>query len=230
VATRDSALARGRRKGAVAKQRFCDEIILARSDHGVSQAAAAARAGVSRTAWTRYESGVREVPSWDVAGRMAAAVGLDLVVQLYPSEVKVRDIPQLRLLQDAREVLGRGWAWRYEVPVSAIPDQRAWDAVAEHRITNLTVRIDAETRIADWQRIIRRVRAKAEAGGDGRILLIVRDTTRNRGAIRTAGTILADEFPIPMRTAMHALRRGLDPGGDSVLVVRHRTQDLSRAS
>ena len=162
MATRDTVQARGRRKGAAAKDRFCEEIRIARHDLGLSQAVAAARAGISKTAWTRFEAGRRSVPSWDVAGRMAAAVGLDLVVQLFPSDLVLRDAPQLELRRDLRGLLGPAWAWRYEVRVGAAPDQRSWDAVGVHRGTGLTLRVDADTRIADCQRLIRRTRSKAD--------------------------------------------------------------------
>lgn len=165
MATRDSVMARGRRKGASAKERFCEEIRIGRVGLGLSQASASSRVGISRASWTRYEAGERDVPSWDVAGRMAAAVGLDLVVQLFPSELDLRDTPQVTLLGDLRTVLGPGWSWRYEVRVGPAPDQRAWDAVAEHRDTRLTIRVDAETRIADCQRVLRKTRSKAAAWG-----------------------------------------------------------------
>ena len=177
---------------------------------------------MSRAAWTRYEAGRRDVSSWDAAARMAAAVGLDLVVQLYPSELVLRDAPQVDLLRDLRETLGPSWSWRYEVRVGVAPDQRAWDAVAEHQSSGLRLRIYAETRISDCQPVLRRTRSKADADGDGRVVLAVRDTVRNRHAIRGAADIIATEFPIPMRKAIRALRRGLDPGGDAVLVIRRR--------
>ena len=187
-------------------------IRIARAGLGLSQATAAARAGISRSAWTRFEAGEREVRSWDVAARMAAAVGLDLVVQLFPSELVLRDAPQVALLRDLRQLLGLGWSWQYEVRVGPAPDQRTWDAVAEHRITRVTVRVDAETRISDCQRILRRTRLKSDAGDKGPVVLAVRDTVHNRHALRGASDIITTEFPIPMRTAVRALRSGLDPG------------------
>jgi transcriptional regulator with XRE-family HTH domain len=229
MATRDSVMARARRKGAAARERFCEEIRLARMDLGLSQAAASGRAGISRSAWTRYETGARDIPSWDVAARMAATVALDLVVQLYPSEMVVRDRPQLDLLRDLRDVLGPAWSWRYEVPVAAAPDQRAWDAVGRHRETALVIHVDAETRIADCQRVVRRLRSKADVAGECRVVLVVRDTMRNRQAIDAAAGVLGAELPIPMRSAVRALRHGRDPGGDALLVIRRRTATRRRA-
>ena len=115
-----------------------------------------------------------------------------------------------------------------QVPVGSLPDQRAWDAVAVHRETALTIRIDAETRIADRQRILRRTRGKSAAGtdgADGRVVLVVRDTARNRQAIRSVQDILAVEFPVRTRRGVMALRRGSDPGGDALLVIRRQGRD-----
>jgi transcriptional regulator with XRE-family HTH domain len=229
MATRDSVMGRARRKAAATRERFCEEIRLARTGLGLSQAAAAARAGMSRSAWTRYEAGERDPPSWDVAARMAAAVGLDLVTQLSPSEMVVRDGPQLDLLRDLRDVLGPAWSWRYEVPVAAAPDQRAWDAVARHRQTAIVIHVDAETRIADCQRVVRRLRSKADGASAERVVLAVRDTTRNRHAIGAAEAIIAAELPVPMRSAVRALRLGRDPGGDVLIVIRRRTATRPRA-
>jgi hypothetical protein len=159
---------------------------------------------------------------------MAAAAGLDLVVQLFPSELVLRDGPQLEVLGDPRRLIGSGWSWRYEVRVAKAPDQRAWDAVAEHRITHMTIRVDAETRISDCQRVLRRTRSKADADGDGRVILAVRDSVHNRRAIVQAGTILTTEFPIPKRTAVRALRKGVDPGGDTMLLIRRRSGEPRR--
>ena len=153
MATRDSILARARRKGVAARERFCEEIRIARAGLGLSQATAAVPGRHLEVRLDSIRGGEREVRSWDVAARMAAAVGLDLVVQLFPSELVFRDAPQVALLRDLRQLLGLGWSWQYEVRVGPAPDQRTWDAVAEHRITRVTVRVDAETRISDCQRI-----------------------------------------------------------------------------
>jgi transcriptional regulator with XRE-family HTH domain len=256
MATRDSIIVRGRRKGAAAQQRFCDEIRVARVSLGKSQAVVAAQAGISRAAWTRYEHGDRSVPSWDVAARMAAAVGLDLVIQLFPSERILRDAAHVELLRDLRSTLGPRWAWRYEVRIGPGPDQRAWDAVAEHRTSRVKLRIDAETRPWDCQQVLRRTRAKADralavrAAGDaypgdpggrglaaggramddgGRVVLAIRDTVRNRLALRAAHDIVTVEFPVPARTALRLLRHERDPGGDAILVIR-RQSDGARGS
>ena len=66
---------------------------------------------------------------------------------------------------------------------------------------------------------------KSDAGEKGPVVLAVRDTVHNRHALRGASDIITTEFPIPMRTAVRALRSGLDPGGDTILVIRRGTAE-----
>ena len=219
MSTRDSIIEQGRRKGEAASRQFVSEVREARLNLGKSQATAARQAGVDRSVWTRIERGQRAVPDWEVAGRMAAAVGLDLSVQLYPASRILRDEGHVILLRDGRVALGPGWHWRYEVPTDS-SGQRAWDAVAQHRESGLEVEIEAEVQLRDIQALCRRLRTKRGASGSRRVLLLVRDGVRNRIAVREAALIVGTEFPVPAREALRALRAGMDPGGDACILLR----------
>jgi transcriptional regulator with XRE-family HTH domain len=220
MATRDTAYDRGIRKARKAEQIFAEAIREARLDAGMSQAAAARIARMSVWEWGRVERGQRRVGSFERAAVMASAVGLDLSINLYASDVLPRDAGQLRLLHDLRSELGPAWRWRHEVRVTSDPaDQRAWDAEGTHETTGLRIVIDAEARLRDIQRLMRRIEGKRSDSRPTRVVLAVRESKWNREMIREAGEVLRSAFPTDTRTAMRALRSGLDPGGDALVIV-----------
>ena len=160
MSTRQRPAERGRLKGIAAAQRFTNEIREARLNHALSQADAAREAGITRSTWTRIERGDQTSLTLEQAGRMAGAVGLDFVVQLYPSSAILRDEGHVRLLSEFRTLLGPDWTWRYEVPLGPAPEQRSWDMVGTHRITGLVIRVEGETRLRDCQATVRRLASK----------------------------------------------------------------------
>src|SRR6478672_3999657 len=89
-------------------RRFGDEVRGARLNLGLSQVVVAGRANVPRSTWSRLERGTGKVVTFDLACRMAAAVGLDFVISLYRSNTVLRDGAQVRLLRDTRMLLGTG--------------------------------------------------------------------------------------------------------------------------
>jgi transcriptional regulator with XRE-family HTH domain len=195
------------------------ELRLARLSLGKSQALAARQAGIDPATWNRVEKDrIRQV-DFHVIGRMAAVVGLDFTVSMYPSPLRLHDGPQLELMADTRFLFGDGWDWRAEVLVGHPPDQRAWDLGGSHRVTRLGVRIDAESVFRDCQAVMRRIEGKRGADGDPRIVLAVRDSRGNRRAVDEAGDVLRSAFPIDGRTGLAAFRHGEDPGGNVLLMV-----------
>lgn len=218
MSTRQRPAERGRLKGIAAAQRFTTEIREARLNRAISQADAARAAGMARSSWTRIERGDQASLTFETAGRMAGVVGLDFVVQLYPSSVVLRDEAQVRLLQEFRGLLGSDWSWRYEVPLGQAPEQRAWDMVGTHRITGLVIRVEGETRIRDCQATVRRLASK-RLGDPYRLVVAVRASRHNRAAIRTASEVVAAEFHVATARTLAALRAGRDPGHDALVFV-----------
>jgi len=78
--------------------------------------------------------------------------------------------------------------------------------------------IEAETRLTDIQATERRTAAKARDLGIERVILLVLDSRHNREVIRTTPA-LTERFPVSTRSALRALRRGQDPGGDCLIVL-----------
>jgi hypothetical protein len=138
-------------------------------------------------------------------------------VQLFAGPLRLRDEAQIRLLRRFRRRLGANWTWHLEVPLSDAPDQRAWDAVAQHRTTRLKFVVDAETRLHDSQALLRRVALKRRDAGGPRLILLVNDTRHNRLALREFQDSFSAEFPAGGRHALAALEKGIDPRADALV-------------
>lgn len=219
MAVRERAVDRGTRLGMEAASTFQREIRQARSVAGLSQDRAARVAGISGSEWSRIETGHVAPRDWILAARMAAVVGLDLRLRLYGGPDPVRDAGQVRLLKRMVGRLGDDWRWRHEVLLPGDREQRAWDAVGSHRLTGLRLNVEAETRLVDVQAVIRRWHAKRLTDPGPRFVALVGDTRTNRSAISAARVLLRAELAVTGAAALDALRRGVDPGGDVLLVL-----------
>jgi transcriptional regulator with XRE-family HTH domain len=217
MSVRVDPVERGARKAEQARQDFAREFRDARLAAGLSQDHVGRAVGVSGTHVGRIERNVAHGLSFDLAGRMAGVVGLDLRVLTFPGPARLHDQAQVRLLRRFRKRLGAAWEWRLEVPVSEAPDQRAWDAAGTHSITQFTFVLDAETRLHDSQQLLRRIALKRRDGGTPRIVLLVNDTRHNREVFEEAEESFRAEFPADARHALAALDGGLDPGADAVV-------------
>jgi transcriptional regulator with XRE-family HTH domain len=198
---------RGTLKGIAAVRSCAASIREARLALGLSQARVGRAVGLDRARVSRIERGLIEDLSIVLAAKLAAVVGLDLVVSLYPAPSHVRDAPQIALLRAFRDRVGSVWSWRFEVGLPIDRDQRAWDAVGTHRLTGLEIAIDAETRIADGQALLRRENLKKRDGLVSRLVLVVAATKRNRRAIDELRDEVAAQFPVARAARSSRWRR-----------------------
>jgi hypothetical protein len=158
------------------------------------------------------EIGIRQ------AARLAAVVGLDLTLNLYPSGARLRDVGQIRVLNRFLAEVRSSWRIDMEVPVSDDPrDQRAFDAVL--RRPGQAVAVEAYSRLVDLQAQARVARLKLAASGIERLVIVLNATRANRQALIQAGAVLRDAFPLDSRATLHALRRGQRPAGDGVVLI-----------
>lgn len=172
---------------------------------------------MSASELSRIELGRPAALQFETVAVVGAVVGLDVVLKAYPGNHLLRDQAQVRLVRALRERLGPEWAWRYETQV-APGDQRTWDARGSHR-AGASVVVDAETRVRDFQGLVRRVGPKRAASGSPRTILLVADTRNNRAAMAAVRDELAAEFPVGTRAALRALAAGRDPGADCLVVL-----------
>jgi transcriptional regulator with XRE-family HTH domain len=193
------------------------ELRLARIAAGSSQADIGRRLGISASEVSRIERAASTAVSLLQLQRQAAVLGLQLSVRLYPGGRRVLDAPQLSLLGRLRERLEPAWRWELEVPVPLPRDLRAADA----RLTrgDVTIVVEAVTRLSDVQAQLRAAQLKVRDIGATRLLLLVSATRANRAALREAFPVVRAGLQTGTRRLLVALANGEDPGGDCLIVL-----------
>jgi transcriptional regulator with XRE-family HTH domain len=214
--TWETSSQRAARRAITLLRRVGEELRVARQIAGLSSRRVAALSGISHTQVLRIERGVAPHVDVDVLARMAASVGHDLSLRIYPSTTPVRDAAHLALLARFAARIGKLVRWRTEVPIPEAGDPRSADGFVEGSAFDAIV--EAETRLHDVQAVERRLRAKQRDLGATRAILLVADTRHNRKLLASFG-FLADHFPIGTRACLAALARGRDPGGDCLVIL-----------
>jgi transcriptional regulator with XRE-family HTH domain len=194
-----------------------DELREARLQACLTQNEVGVAVGLSSSALSRIELGQAPRVSYETLVLVAAMVGLDLPLRVFPAGEPVRDIAQLTLLAKLRVLLPDGLRWRTEVPLGIPGDRRAWDAVIEGRGWRLPV--EAESRLRDVQACSRRLMLKRRDDRCDVVFLLVADTRHNRHVLRLAWPDLAAEFPVAGKTALDALVKGEPPSGSGIVLL-----------
>lgn len=183
-------------------------LVLSRRMASLAQGTVAAAIGVSRSALAAWEQR-RVEPTFSQLCRWASVVGLDASLRTFPAGDPLRDIGQLRLLERFGRLIGPGWEWRSEVPISADPQvRRAFDAVIHG---DGRAAVEAIVRLVDVQGQVRPIMAKQGTCGVGCVILVLADTRPNRLAVSTGSATLESAFPIGPRPALSWLRAGVVP-------------------
>jgi transcriptional regulator with XRE-family HTH domain len=217
VPARERAADRASAKAAQQRREVENGIRTARLGHDLGLADAAAAAGISPSEFSRVERGLVPGVPIDTLARMAATVGQELSVRLFPAGPPVRDAAHIALLEDLRARTSPSLRWATEVPLPIPGDPRAWDALI--RASRIRIGVEAETRLRDVQAVTRRVALKQRDSEVERMILLVRDSRWNRQVVRLAGDSLAALFPVPGSAALDALRAGRDPGGNALILL-----------
>lgn len=218
MATHEKPADRGARRAAVIRLQLGREIHDGRVDRGISLGEAGAAVGLSASEVSRIERGLVPNVSIIAAARLLEVVGLELSARAYPGSGPIRDAGHLRLLDSFRTRLHRSVRWFAEVPLPIPGDQRGWDAL----LSTPTWRygVEAETSPHDAQALDRRIQLKARDGDVDGVILLVPDTRAVRVFLEGAGAILAPSFPVPGRRTLELLGAGVEPGGNSIVVIR----------
>ncbi|MEP7379753.1 MAG: helix-turn-helix transcriptional regulator [Chloroflexota bacterium] len=208
---------RARRSALETVARLGHDIQDARIALGLSQAAMARGAGLSRSVAGRLERG--EDINATVADLLVlgAVVGLEVSVRAYPVGPPLRDRAHAALLERFRRNLPTGLKWATEVPLPNPGDLRAWDAMVSGAA--FRVGIEAETRARDGQSLERRIRAKQRDGGVDAVILVLADTRSNRAFMRERAASFDELFPVRATAALSDLRAGRCPVGNAVILV-----------
>jgi transcriptional regulator with XRE-family HTH domain len=193
------------------------ELGTARRSCGLSLEAVGRACGVApSTAW-RAESGETQEPDLLLLAGMAAAVGRDLRLQIYPAGDAIRDAPQQRLLLRLRTNVHERLVWRTEVTLPNDADLRAWDAVI--RGDDWWAAVEAETVITDVQELERRLTRKMRDGRAGLVILLFADTRRNRQALAIAPAAFGGFDRHATRSVLGSLRSGSRPQRCAIILL-----------
>ncbi len=213
---RDTAADQGARRGRFLRTRLAAELETARLAAGLSYRELARQLGVGHELVAKALRADASVLTVDVVAKLAAVLGLELGASLHPVGDPVRDKAHLALIRRFRARLGPGLTWRSEVPIPIAGDRRSADGVIAG--PGFGILVEAETRLDDVQALERSIAGKQRDLGIGRVILLVADTRHNRDVINRVGELRL-RFPLATRACLLALARGLDPGGDALVIL-----------
>ncbi|HEX2704651.1 MAG TPA: helix-turn-helix transcriptional regulator [Candidatus Lustribacter sp.] len=193
------------------------ELRSARMDRGLGGADVARAAGISASQYSRIERGLTAGLTIEQASILLATVGLELSVRAYPGGQPLRDAAHVALIDRLRTRVHRSLRFRTEVPFPSPGDRRAWDVVIAG--PNWRHGIEAETRPRDRQALERRLALKLLDGDVASLSLLLLDSRHNRDFVRANQDVLAERFPVPGRRTLELLGAGVNPSGNSVLLL-----------
>jgi transcriptional regulator with XRE-family HTH domain len=217
MSTKERPSDRGRRRGEHVLRAVLDDYREARISRGLTQQAVARAVGISDSQLSRLGRGEGAEVSFVLVAQLLAVVGLQLGARAYPAGGGLRDVAQIRVLELLRRRAARSFVWKTEVPIPIAGDLRAWDAALA--CEDVTIGVDAESRLRDAQAVDRRVMLKLRDSGFDRAVLLVPGTRTNRGVLREFSLALAANFPVPSVAALDAIAAGRDPGGNAIIVL-----------
>jgi transcriptional regulator with XRE-family HTH domain len=206
-------------------KRIGRELRLARLASGMTQRRVATLTGSSQSAISRMELGVLPL-DFELACRMAAVVGHEVGLGLYPAHgSSLRDRGQLGVAQQIVGELHPSWRAALEVGVGSGRDRRAVDLVLSR--PEELVACEIERWLVDFGAQLRAHQLKREALAASedrpvRLLLVVRDTDHNHGAIREHRQLLQRSGFTGGRHIWRCLREGRPLGADGLMFVRER--------
>lgn len=216
MGSRERAIDVGAARAREMRARVSSELRSARLTAGLSQLDVASALGLSRSQYSRLERGLAPL-DLEVLSLAFAVLGMDLTARAYPSGDAIRDAASQALLERLHRRCYPSIRWRTEVPLPMAGDLRAWDATGVAPAFGFAV--EAETRLRDLQAQERRWSLKQRDGGFERLIVLVADTRANREVVRLHADWVANRFPVPGRRALELLAAGIDPGGDSLILL-----------
>lgn len=197
------------------------EVRVARITLAMSGRSVARRAGVSSSTEHRIEIGD---PNASVATlcAVAEAVGLDLVLHVYPGRAPgLRDTGQLELVEVVRGQAHERWQPAVELLVGQRGESIDLALYGPREIWACEI----ERMAADFQAQYRRADGKramlaATHQRATRLVLVVEDTRRNRASVLQHERLIRAQLPAGSREILAALRTGVPLGRDGLLWLR----------
>jgi DNA-binding XRE family transcriptional regulator len=193
------------------------EVRMGRRRAGWTQAHLGRLVGVSKSTVSRIEGGEYRPLTFKLAARMAAVLGAELGARFFPVGEPVRDVGHLALLEALRREVSPAFRWQTELPMRIAGDRRAVDAALIGE--GLRIGVEAEMALEDLQALERELNLKLRDSGLDRMILVVNDTERNRRILAANRGTLRPSFPLSTAEVLAALRRGIDPGANGIVVL-----------
>lgn len=198
------------------------EILRQRLDAGVSQTALAAAAAIDRSHLSRIERAL-VMPSVGTLTRLAAALGGELAVRVYPGTgPRIHDRIQARMTEAVLSILHPSWGRHLEVSVQR-PVRGVIDAVLVSPDRQLLVATELESGLRRLEQQIRWSSEKAAAlaaaglpqflGGPTSApapvsrLLVLQSTRNSRDVASTFEHTLRTAYPAAVRDVLEALTK-----------------------
>lgn len=203
-----------------------NEIRTLREDGGVSQSRLAAAAGISQSFLSTIEAGTA-LPSVEILSRLAAGLGADLQVRLYPNTgLPIRDRIQSAMIEALLRELHPRWAATLEVPVRR-PARGVIDLVLRDRGGTTMIAVEAQSELRRVEQQLRWAAEKSESLPSADLwhaavsslepeptpvtisrLLLLRSTRTTRTLARELRSTFESAFPGDAASARHALVSG----------------------
>ncbi len=185
--------------------------------NGVSQADVAGAIGRSASEVSRRERGEAPKVSALSLAEHAAAVGLRLVLTMYPAGGAVRDAAQIRVIHRFLARVSDRYVRELEAVIPLPGDLRAVDLVL--RMPGCLIAVEVITRLGDLQAQIRAARVKARDIGATRLILVVAATRANRRAMDEARPAVIGAWDLDTRRVMAELGAGRQPAHDAIVMI-----------
>lgn len=196
------------------------EVLLARTNLGMTVRSAARLAGISATTYRNVERGAPSVRLTTIC-RVATALGLKLWAKAFPvREPSLRDTGQLRLAERLRTMAHGSHRFVLEL---ALGNGRSADVVLFGPDEILLIEIYRI--LSDFQAQYRsaadkRLQLSERHQRPVRLVLVVEDTHRNRRMAREHTNVLQASLPATSRDVAKAIRTATALGRDGILWLR----------
>lgn len=200
------------------------EVLLSRTTLALSRADLRRLSGVAASTVARIERGDPGV-QLNTLVAVADAVGLDLVVSVYPGAApRLRDSGQMvvaeALVAEAHD------RWQAHTEVIAGDHGRSADLVFLG--PDEVLHLEIERQLTDYQAQVRRAAEKrqhlaAPERRPVRLVLVIEDTPRNRLVVAPFENLIRRQLPATSREILAAIRAGRPLGRDGVLWWRRRS-------
>lgn len=206
------------------------EIGRLRADGGISQRRLAVAAGVDQSFLARIESGGAR-PTIETLSRLAAALGADLNVRLYPNTgPPIRDRHQARMIEALLRVLHPRWHSTLEVAVRS-PARGIIDLVLHDPVAGIALAVEAQSELRRVEQQLRWSGEKAASLPSSALWSTIRTREPRIGRVlllrstRTMRTLVADlektfrvAYPADHAAARRALTTPDEPWPGSGIV------------